>query len=126
MVAENDAVLRVHGLSNADRMELREYLPDMPVDFQRDEPVGEQLGEPFTIIAVTYLSAMALKGLVAFLATQAMKEARPRATLEVEVIRGGQTQRMKFTVEGRTDPMTPELARALADVTDIPIKDLLQ
>jgi hypothetical protein len=125
-MAEQRPLLRVFGLSNADRLELPVFVGEANCDFPPPDGSGESLGEPFTVMALVVLSAVAIKGLVAFLAEKSLErqETVTEVSLELEEANGQKiTKRIKVTDRGQG--MAPELAKELGDMTGLPWKQLL-
>jgi hypothetical protein len=118
--------LKVHGLSNADRLDLPDYVGPGYCSFSEPASTGESYGEPFTVVATVAVTAMALKGLIAYLAHRSADRKETHTEVAVEVHPpGGGSEKRTISVTDRGEGISVELARELGSLTGIPWTKLM-
>jgi hypothetical protein len=121
-----DTVLRVYGLSNADRLDLPDYVGQDNCEFPPPDDSGEVFGEPFTALAIVAATTIAVKGLVAFFAQRSLERQEQETEVEIEVQHpDGRIERRRIKVRDQGAGMAPELAKELGAVSGIPWTELL-
>lgn len=119
------AAVSVLGLSNADRLDLPEYVDSDSLTFRTPEN-RDRLNEPFTIAAVIVATAAALKGLVAYLAARSADRQETQIDYELEVTRqNGTKERHRIHVVDKGHGVSAELAKELGSLSGLPWQQLL-
>ena len=116
--------IRIGGLDKADVLELGEYVPEDAVEVEEQETPPGAFGELATATAIVLVSAMALKGFVAWLAYRSRGK---KVEYEIEV-RDEDGKVVKHTLkshdygDGSADA---ELAKQLSSITGFDAQALL-
>lgn len=120
-MSSSPAAIRIAGLSNLDRLELSQLMPDGTFQFESEEPAGAKHGlEPVTIIVVT---ALGLRALTAWL-LKTRRHDRIERTVEIELPDG--TRRTERLVVDLTSSSAPDeqVLRALAELLHVDVSSL--
>jgi hypothetical protein len=118
------ATLRIDGLKKADFLEMSEFV-DPDALSSETTSVGEgNVGELATLAVVVVVSAVALKGFVAYLMYRHRGESFEE-TIEIESPEGAKVKRTIRYRKSEGEPGDVAVARELSNLSGLPLKEII-
>jgi hypothetical protein len=122
-VSEVQEIVRLLGTTRADTLEIGEYIGRENVSFE-DQPIMERSSGEIALGAAAILaSAVALKGLIAYLVARYRPEEHVRLIFERE--RNGERDRLVIETDSIKGGLEAGLAEQLGSFSGIPVREIL-